>query len=105
MTKDEAVSFLKEMYETSTVIYENKPKANDLHPTMKPVPLFGRMIINSSKKDAFVLDLFGGSGTTVIACEQLGRSARVMEYDPRYCDAIVKRWEEYTGQKAKLIRD
>jgi DNA modification methylase len=78
----------------------NKPRVNDLHPTMKPVELVERAIKNSSKSRDIVLDLFGGSGTTLIACEKTGRQARLMELDPKFVDVIVKRWEEYTGQQA-----
>jgi len=75
---------------------------NDLHPTMKPVELIERAIRNSSKNRDIVLDLFGGSGTTLIAAERIGRSARLMELDPRYVDVIVARWQDYTGNKAVL---
>ncbi|NDD11897.1 MAG: site-specific DNA-methyltransferase [Betaproteobacteria bacterium] len=77
-----------------------KPAKNDLHPTMKPVELVERAIRNSSKTRDLVLDPFGGSGTTLIACEKSGRRARLIELDPRYVDVIVKRWEEFTGRKA-----
>jgi DNA modification methylase len=80
----------------------NKPRVNDLHPTMKPVELVERAIKNSSKSRDIVLDLFGGSGTTMIACEKTSRYARLMELDPKFVDVIVKRWEDYTGQKATL---
>ena len=80
----------------------NKPRVNDLHPTMKPVELVERALTNSSKTRDIVLDLFGGSGTTLIACEKTGRQARLMELDPKFVDVIVKRWEDYTGQKAVL---
>ena len=73
---------------------------NDLHPTMKPVPLIGKMVTDGSKEGEIVLDLFGGSGSTMIACEQLNRKARMMELDPHYCDVIIARWEKFTGQKA-----
>ena len=82
------------------VIDENKPMINDEHPTMKPVKLFGRLIINSSLPGQSVLDIFGGSGTTMIACEQLGRKCYMMELDPHYCDVIIARWEKFTGRKA-----
>ena len=78
-----------------------KPAKNDLHPTMKPVELVERAVRNSSKTRDLVLDPFGGSGTTLIACEKTGRRARLIELDPKYVDVIVKRWEEYTGQKAQ----
>ena len=70
---------------------------------MKPVPLFDYQIKNSSKKGDAVLDLFGGSGTTMVACEQDGRDAFLMELDPRYVDVIIDRWEKLTGQKAELL--
>ena len=78
---------------------------NDLHPTMKPVPLISKMVTVSSKEGNIVLDLFGGSGSTLIACEQLGRKARVMELDEHYCDVIIARWEKLTGNKATLINN
>jgi len=77
-----------------------KPAKNDLHPTMKPVELVERAVRNSSKTKDLVLDPFGGSGSTLIACEKTGRRARLIELDPKYVDVIVKRWEEFTGQKA-----
>lgn len=80
----------------------NKPNVNDLHPTMKPVELVCRAIENSSKSRDIVLDSFGGSGSTLIACEKLKRQARLIELDPIYCDVIVKRWEEFTGNNATL---
>jgi DNA modification methylase len=84
------------------VWFVNKPHVNDLHPTMKPVELVERAVRNSSKSRDIVLDCFGGSGTTLIACEKLERQARLIELDPKYCDVIVKRWEEFTGKEAKL---
>jgi DNA modification methylase len=85
------------------VWFVNKPTKNDLHPTMKPVELVERAIRNSSKSRDIVLDCFGGSGSTLIACEKTGRQARLIELDPKYCDVIVQRWEEFTGKKADLI--
>lgn len=85
------------------ILRENKPLHNDLHPTMKPVRLIGRLILNSSNAGDTVLDLFGGSGTTLIAAEQTNRRAYLMELDPRYVDVIVDRWETLTGQKAVLL--
>ena len=79
---------------------EDKEGVNKLHPTQKPVSIPKRAI--SNHKADIVLDLFGGSGSTLIACESLGRTARLMELDPKYCDVIVKRWEEFTGKKAVL---
>lgn len=86
-----------------TVMNFDNPKKNRLHPTMKPVALFDYQIKNSTKSGDTVLDLFGGSGTTIMACEQDGRNACVMEYDPKYVDVIIKRWEDFTGKKAELI--
>jgi len=86
----------------TTVLDFKKPAKSELHPTMKPVELFEYQISNSSKPNDVVLDLFGGSGTTAIACERLSRKARLMELDPKYCDVIVKRWEDFTGKKAVL---
>ena len=87
----------------TTVMDFDKPSRNGEHPTMKPVPLFAYQMEMSSKKGDSVLDLFGGSGTTMIAAEQLGRNAYLMELDPRYVDVIVNRWEELTGKKAQLV--
>lgn len=82
-----------------------RPSKSDIHPMMKPVALVARAITNSSNKADVILDLFGGSGTTLMASEQTGRACRMMELDPRYVDAIVKRWEDFTGKKAQLIRE
>lgn len=87
----------------TTVINFDKPTRNDMHPTMKPIPLFDYQIKNNTKGGDVVLDLFGGSGTTIIACEQNGRRGYCMEYDPRYVDVIVDRWEKFTGAKAVLL--
>ena len=89
----------------STVLEFDKPIRNEEHPTMKPIDLIAYLINNSSKKDEIVLDLFGGSGKTMIACEQTNRKAFIMELDPRYCDVIVDRWEKFTNQKAELINE
>ncbi len=86
------------------VWFYNKPRVNDLHPTMKPVELVERAVKNSSKSRDIVLDLLGGSGTTAIACEKTNRHARLMELDPKFVDVIVKRWEDFTGKKAVLER-
>jgi DNA modification methylase len=85
-----------------TVWELQKESRNEYHPTQKPVELPERAISNSSKKAQHILDLFGGSGSTLIACEKTGRHARLMELDPRYCDVIIKRWEDFTGKKAIL---
>jgi DNA modification methylase len=89
----------------STLWVEKKPAANRLHPTMKPVELLERAIVNSSKSGDLVLDLFGGSGSTLIACEKTARNARLMELDPKYCDVIVRRWQEFTGKQSTLEGD
>lgn len=89
----------------TTVLEFDRPTKNKEHPTMKPVALFDYQIKNNTKGGDAVLDLFSGSGTTVVACEQNGRDAYAMEYDPRYCDVIVKRWENLTGEKAVLVND
>ena len=89
----------------STVWEEKKPAANRVHPTAKPVGLVERALINSSKPGNVVVDLFGGSGSTLIACERKGRKARLMEIDPKYVDCIVRRWEEYTHKPALLGGD
>jgi DNA modification methylase len=89
----------------STLWMENKPAANRLHPTMKPVELVIRALLNSSKAGNVVLDLFGGSGSTLIACEKAARAARLVELDPAYCDVIVERWQKFTGRAATLESD
>ena len=89
----------------TTVISFDRPTRNDLHPTMKPVPLFDYQIKNNTKGGDIVLDLFGGSGTTIMACEQNERRAYTMEFDPRYVDVIINRWEQFTGRKAVLLND
>ena len=87
-----------------SVIYCDKPHRSDIHPTMKPVKLVSRFIVNSSEKGDVVADYFGGSGTTMIAAEQLGRKAYLMELDPHYADVIISRWEALTGREAQRIR-
>lgn len=104
MKKEDLITYIGQLEEffkdKTTVLYENKPARNDVHPTMKPVPLIGRLMKNSSKPKWNVLDLFGGSGSTLMAAEQLDRNAYLMELSEKFCDVIVKRWEEYTGKKA-----
>lgn len=89
--------------EETDIIRENKPLKNDIHPTMKPIKLLARLIQNSSNKGDIVLDLFGGSGSTLIACEQLGRICYMSELDPRFVDVIIERYETFTGKKAVLL--
>jgi DNA modification methylase len=86
----------------STLWQIDKTSSNQLHPTMKPVALIEMALKNSSKAGDIVADLFGGSGSTLIACEKMGRNARLMELDPKYCDVVVKRWQNFTGLKATL---
>jgi DNA modification methylase len=87
------------------VWFINKPAVNDLHPTQKPVELMERAIVNSSKVHDTVLDAFGGSGSTLIACEKTGRGARLIELDPRYVDTAVIRWQQFTAKDAYLEGD
>lgn len=107
LNESEAKQLLKaifyEMENYSTVIHEKRPTRNAEHPTMKPVNLIKRQIENSSKEGDLVLDLFGGSGTTLIACEEKRRRCRMMEYDPHYCDVIINRFEKLTGKTAKKV--
>ena len=87
----------------SNVLDYDKPLKSDMHPTMKPLPLFAHLVQNSSKKNDVVLDLFGGSGTTLITCEEMERQCRMMEYDPIYCQVIINRWEALTGKTAEKV--
>ena len=89
----------------TSIIRENKPSKSEEHPTMKPVKLIAKLVANSSREGEAVLDIFGGSGTTMIACEQLGRSCYMMELDPHYADVIIERWQNFTGQTAELIKE
>lgn len=88
----------------TTVMEFDRPTKSVEHPTMKPIPLFAYLIQNSSHEGWNVYDSFGGSGTTVMACEQLDRNGFLMELDPHYCDVIINRWETYTGKKAEKIK-
>lgn len=89
--------------ESTTILRAEKPNAADLHPTVKPQALLTRLIKNSTHPGENVLDLFGGSGSTMIAAEQLGRRCYMMELDPHYCDVILQRWEQFTGKEAVKI--
>ena len=102
MKKDELVAMLKQIKEQmpTSIVRHDRPTKSDLHPTMKPVGLVQRMIEWSSMDGWIVLDLFGGSGSTLIACQKANRRARLMELDPKFCDVIVKRYQEFTGKKA-----
>ena len=104
MKKDEMKKLLlRIMALPSTILYEDKPKKNADHPTMKPLKLMGRLIENSTKPKDVVLDIFGGSGSTMMAAEQLGRRCYMVEYEPIYIDVICRRFEELTGKKAEYI--
>lgn len=107
MDKASLRDFCKRIFDrdalATDIVREDKPTRNAEHPTMKPIPLMGRFIRNSSQRGQSVIDLFGGSGSTLMACEQLKRTCRTMEYDPKYCDVIITRWEKYTGRKATKI--
>lgn len=103
--KDGAAHTWESDRKQTTILTFDKPTRNGEHPTMKPVDLFEYLIRNSTRKGEIVADFFAGSGTTVVACERNGRKARVMEIDPRYCDVIVRRWQEFTGRKAIREKD
>jgi len=114
LKKDELLKMLQDILQTdditsnsnnlinkpTTVIHCDKPNKSDLHPTMKPIKLIGKLIINSSKRKDLIVDLFGGSGSTLIASEQLDRICYTMELDPHYCDVIIERWQNLTKQEA-----
>jgi len=103
MNKDALVAYAGELRQMvpTTIFREDRPQKNDLHPTMKPIGLVARMIKNSSKVGENVLDVFGGSGTTLMAAEQTGRNAFLSELDPKYVDVIKLRWEQFTGNTAR----
>ena len=105
MNKDELIAELKRYDQEvkTSIIYEDKPARNAEHPTMKPVRLFERLIKNSSKEEDIVLDPFGGSGTTIIACAKTNRIARVVEFDPKYADVIRKRWTTWAQENHKEV--
>ena len=108
LKKDELVELCERLMgrsESTTVVRAGKPNAADLHPTVKPQAVLALLMRNSSRPGWIVLDLFGGSGSTMIAAEQLGRRARLMELDPHYCDVILQRWEKFTGRRAELLED
>lgn len=96
-------NFYGKPYSEDDVWEFNRTNKNDLHPTMKPVELVKNALRHGSKLNDVVLDLFGGSGSTMIASEEIGRKSCLMELDPKYCDVIVKRWEDFTGKKAVLL--
>ena len=106
MSKAELVEFVNDLLAqkgATTVLEFDKPTRSELHPTMKPVSLFAYQIMNSTKRGETVLDVFGGSGTSVVACEQTGRHCACVELDPHYASVIVDRWESLTGGSAEKI--
>ena len=108
MKKAELIELVKQMLSdkiSTTVIDKNKSAINDIHPTMKPIALLARLIKNSSRMGQNIIDPFGGSGSTLIACEQLKRKCYMAELDEHYCDVIIQRWENFTGKEAVLIGD
>lgn len=103
MTADELRSVIADIMEQSSILREEKPKKNEDHPTMKPIPLIKKQVKNSTRRGDIVLDIFGGSGTTLLACEELDRTCYTVELDTRYCDVILKRWETMTGKVAVRV--
>lgn len=101
----ELLDLVNELFENSSLVRDKKPRRNALHPTMKPISLVAKLLKNSAKRNDLVLDQFGGSGSTLVACEQLGLRAAVIELDPKYVDVIISRWEKLTGKTAELIKD
>ena len=107
MKKDELLKVLESIFagrKSTSVIDCERPAVDAEHPTMKPVKLIGYLIRNSTRRGEKTLDIFGGSGSTLIAAEQLGRRCYTMELDPHYCDVIIARWEKFTGKKAHKIQ-
>lgn len=110
LKKDELIRFCEQLLAeqnnvSTTICREDKPARSEPHPTMKPVRLMARLIANSTKEGDVVFDGFGGSGSTLIACEQLNRVCKIIEYDPEYASVIVDRWEKMTGEKAVKLED
>lgn len=107
MKKPELIEYIKDKMrkyaDQSTVLFEKKPMSSSMHPTMKPLELIAKFMKNSSKRDWNIGDFFGGAGSTLMAAEQLGRNAFLMEIDEHYASVTIKRWEEYTGLKAERI--
>lgn len=106
LKKEDMKQMLEDIFSdkvAKSIIHENKPLVNDLHPTMKPLKMCGKLILHSTRKNEKVLDLFGGSGSTLMVCEQIDRQCYTMEFDPHYVDVIIDRWEKFTGKKAEKI--
>lgn len=111
MSKSELVELFQKLIDSqnefSSVIYNDKPTRSDEHPTMKPITLVAKLMVNSSKKDDIVLDPFAGSGSTLITAEQLGRKCYTIELDEKYVDVVVKRYLQFVGNAntIRLLRD
>ena len=108
LSREELVEIINELRDgtiSTTVLHEDKPSRSEEHPTMKPVRLFARQIKNSTREREIVLDPFGGSGTAIIAAEQLNRRCYMIELDPKYADTILESWETFTGEKAKVVTE
>ena len=104
MKKDELLNIVENLWKDKDVWEIKRDNVMEyLHPTQKPVALSAKAIHNSSEKGNIVLDLFGGSGSTLMGCEQTGRICYMMEFDPKYVDVIIQRWENFTGEKAVLL--
>lgn len=105
MSKSDLIALIQRYQEETptTILRVDRPTSNTLHPTMKPLSLIERLILNSSREGEAILDTFGGSGSTLLACEATDRISYTMEIDPVYVDVIIKRWEQMTGQQAQLI--
>lgn len=95
--------YAKGKFHTTSIWNIDRPTKSKEHPTMKPLELIQECLLNSSQENDLIMDLFGGSGSTMMACEQLNRTCYMMELDPKYCDIIIDRWERLTGNKAELI--
>lgn len=102
-SREELLDLIYELRDMTTVTFEDTQVVDDLHPTMKPIDLIKKQIKNSSRPGDNVLDLFGGSGTTLLACEELDRNCFMMEFDPKYADVSIRRWEEMTDKKAVKV--
>lgn len=106
LKKEEMRELLRDIFSdkiSTTVLNEDKPSKNGDHPTMKPLKLLARLVKNSSRQGEIILDTFGGSGSTLITCQQLGRRCYTMELDPKYADVIVKRYLKFTGEKSTIL--
>ena len=104
MSQEELLEYVESFYDIieespTSILYCDKPARNTDHPTMKPTALIAKLIENSSERDWIIIDPFGGSGSTLVACEAEGRVARLIEIEPKFCDVIVKRYVQVTGKQ------